>query len=196
MEKMSVGQARELHSRLVRCAPDDLDTDLAQALNDASPEIIREFLAGLKTLQVFCSVPEDGEEFELSLDGNAVDPLAMVRKDGYSGEWQFNGPKVEGVQTRRFQLVRLGYCPNLDEAKAKAQTRGYRLAEGEWREAFRKRFLRPAVGDLIAFGGSGWSDPYGGRGFPYLDESDGAWDSDFDWVGSGFDEDWRWLVSK
>ncbi|OGY98280.1 MAG: hypothetical protein A2681_00445 [Candidatus Liptonbacteria bacterium RIFCSPHIGHO2_01_FULL_56_18b] len=50
--------------------------------------------------------------------------------------------------------------------------------------------------DGVWYIGSEWTNPNGNRNFPYLDESDGAWDSDFDWVGSGFDEDWRWLVSK
>lgn len=57
--------------------------------------------------QVLLPFPAEGVEFELTLDGDTVDPLEMVRKDVYTGAWEFNGPKVVGKQTRKFKLLPL-----------------------------------------------------------------------------------------
>ncbi len=53
--------------------------------------------------------PEVGEIFELTLDGAENQPLDMVARDGYTGEWKHQGPAVTGKQTRRFQFVQVGY---------------------------------------------------------------------------------------
>lgn len=67
------------------------------------------------------------------------------------------------------------------------------LAEGQWREAFRRKF-RPAPGAFVGFGGSEWSDPDIGRHFPCLDEFGGAWYSNFHWAGDDLIGSWLWLV--
>lgn len=144
-------------------------------------------------------VPADGEVFELTLDWDTVDPMEMVRADGYDPEgWEFQDPRVEGVQTRRFELVQVGYyCQNLDEVRAKVEARGETLAEGQWREAFRVKYPKPDRAILIGFGGSLWVDPYGYRRFPYLGEFRGSWGSRFDRFDRsdrGLGGSWRWLV--
>lgn len=133
--------------------------------------------------------PREGEKFELTLDGDAIDPLAMVRNDGYTGDWKFHGPKVVGKQTRKFKLLRAGYQLNLDGVKTKLGS----LAEGEWREAFQRKF-RPAPGVLVGFGGSAWAAPGGGRYFPYLYERGGVWYPGFGYALGALDEHWLWFV--
>ena len=73
------------------------------------------------------SYPEVGVEFTLTLDGSHPDsrPLAMVRAGDYTGDWQHNGPTVQGMVTKRFKLVQVGYCRDL--AEVKRQVRQARL---------------------------------------------------------------------
>lgn len=140
----------------------------------------------------FLPVPADDEEFELTINGDEVDPLDMMQRDGFS-DWRFNGPLVSGTHTRRFKIVRAGgYCRDLAEVKQRVG----KLAEGQWREAFRKKYPRPDGCGPIGFGGSTWVAPYDHRRFPYLHESGGAWYSYFRWADSAsfFLGHWRWLV--
>lgn len=138
------------------------------------------------------TVPAVGEEFELTLNGDEVDPLDMVRRDGEDDweHWRFNGPRVTGTHTRRFKLVCPGYCRDLAEVKQKAG----KLAEGQWREAFRQKYPNPDGLGPIGFGGSEWLDPDSHRHFPYLGANIQPWHSYFPWDLYGFAEHWRWLV--
>jgi hypothetical protein len=133
--------------------------------------------------------PEENVEFELTLDGDATDPLAMIRADGYDDDWVFHGHEVSGKQTGQYKLVRAGYQPNLDAVKAKLGS----LGDGRLSEAFRRKFL-PAPGALVGFGGSEWTRSIDERVFPCLDGRGGAWGSSFRWADRGLGEVWLWLV--
>lgn len=138
--------------------------------------------------------PADGVEFDLTLDFDApeADPIEMVRRDGYNSpeQWQFTGKKVSGVQTRRFKLVRVGPCQNLDEVRQNLAQYGD-VPEGQWREAFKAAYSRPDGNGPIGFADPSWVRPDGFVFFPYVD-SDGG--SDFYWADDGRAVGWRWLV--
>lgn len=146
------------------------------------------FLGVLMSFRI--PIPADGVEFELTLDGDVIDPIAMVQGNGYGSpeKWKFNGPKVKGAQTGTFKLLRAGGA-NLAAVKEKLSKEGP-LAEGEWREAFKAKFSHDGNGP-IGFGGSEWVDPVGSLLFPYM--RDGVY-SFFSWVGDDFSAHWRWLV--
>lgn len=139
------------------------------------------------------AVPADDEEFELTLDGDAVDPIEMVRQSGFANPeaWKLLGPRVTEMHVRRFKLVRAGYClGDLADVEQKAG----KLAEGQWRETFRKKYPRPDGRGPIGFGGSEWMDPLGTHVFACLFGSGAErWRPFFDGTG-GFNESWRWLV--
>ncbi len=194
---MTVSQSREMASRIVRLLPDDLESDHAQALNDAPSEVIHDFLAGLKSLPVLFPLPEQGVEFELTLDGDATDPLQMVKDDGYDPtDWKFNGPKVVGKQTQKFKLASFHCTPGkyYQFKLYDMEDQIGPLAEGEWREAFRRRF-QPSLGVLVGFGGFEWrrsSERI--RLFPCLHGGRKGWEPYFGW--EGMIEKWPglWLV--
>ena len=137
------------------------------------------------------SIPKLNEVFELTLNGDEVDPLEMVRSDRYTGSWDFVGPRVIGLQTRRFKLVNVGRCANLREITEKAG----KLAKGQWREAFRERYPNPDGREPIGFGGSLWSNNIGGWRIPLLTSYAGEWISRFGSASTALHrESWRWLV--
>ncbi|GEM_PF-1427146 len=141
---------------------------------------------------VIATYPAVGEVFELTLDGDAPEnqPLEMVRRDGYTGDWRHKGPVVKGVETRRFKFVSVGYCANWNELKQKLAEHG-EIAPGQWREAFKKKYPTPDGNGPIGFPDASWAGPDGNAFFPCVD-ADG--ESDFDWTGDGWVGNWRWLV--
>ena len=140
------------------------------------------------------TIPADGEEFEITLDFSApeADPIQMVRGDGYSEpeRWKFTGKKLSGVQTRRFKLVRVGYCHNLDEVRQKLAQYG-EVPEGQWREAFKVAYPKYDGNGPVGFADPSWVDPSGSASFPVV-HSDGF--SYFDWAELERGGRWRWLV--
>ena len=141
------------------------------------------------------AVPQDGEIFELTLDGDATDPIGMVRGDGYNDadKWKFNGPKATGTQTRRFKIMSVGYQTNAEAVNTALAEHGT-PALGQWREAFKKKYARPDGKGPIGFTGSEWVGPDRRRYFPCVSAGGGVWDSSFYWVGRGFGDDWRFVV--
>ena len=137
-------------------------------------------------------IPADGVEFELTLT-TAPDPIGMVRGDGYSNaaDWKYNGKGIVVPVTRRFELVRTGYQPNL--ARVRQKLGEDNVLEGQWREAFRQVYRRPDGKGPIGFPDPAWERPDGGASFPVLREYGEAWDSDFHWAGRDHDGFWRWL---
>lgn len=135
--------------------------------------------------------PATGEAFELTLDGNAPEnqPLEMVRRDGYSGDWKHKGPIVKGPETRQFKLVSVGYCANWAELTRKLAKQG-EIPAGQWREAFKKKYPKHDGGGPIGVPDASWTLPDGDAYFPYV-ASDGM--PSFIWAGDWFDW-WRWLV--
>jgi len=140
--------------------------------------------------QTVVAAPAVGQEFELTLE--TVDPLEMVRRDGYNPKgWRYEGPTLTAPLTRRFKLENLGYCRDRGEASRKAKGK---LAHGQWREAFKAAFPMSA-GSPVAFGGedSKWLDPVGSVSLPVLYDDGVGWFSDFRWADFDFHARWLWL---
>lgn len=139
--------------------------------------------------------PKEGEIFKLTLDGDAPEnqPLEMLRRYGTdSSDWKHNGEKVSGKQTRRFKLVRVGYCRNLDEVRKKLKGHG-NIPEGQWVMAFRVAYPRSdGQGPHIGVADASWVDPDGSAYFPYV-YSGGS--LGFNWADIERGDHWRWLVA-
>ena len=132
----------------------------------------------------------DDEVFELTLDGDAHDPLEMVRQDGYDPKrWQFTGQRVRGRQTRRFKWVAVGYPPNIKTVRAKCVKHG-RVPEGQWREAVKQMF-QPDGQHPRGIADPSWVGPGGVVSFPFVYSNGG---SDFCWTDYIRGKGWRWLV--
>ncbi len=136
------------------------------------------------------SYPAVDEIFELTLDGDAHPPLEMVWRDGYSGNWKHKGLVVKGRHTRRFKLVQVGFCLNLDEVRQKLAAQG-EIPEGQWREAFKAKYSTSDGNGPIGFPDASWTFPFGVARFPYVDA--GGY-SNFRWADDGFRGGWRWFV--
>ena len=139
--------------------------------------------------------PAKGEVFEPTLDGDAPENVpihAMVAGEGYNSKgWQFNGTRVAGKQTRRFKLVSVGYCRNLDEVRQKLARYDGKVAEGQWRQSFKAAYPKPDGKGPIGFADPSWFSPDGYAYFPYVGTGGG---SGFGWADDGFGGRWRWLV--
>ena len=196
----------EFQVAILKALPRDISDDVALALAKDGDGLTL-FLAGLtsevksgakkpREVKVPTSepltYPATGEVFELTLDGDAADvqPLKMVRRDGYAGEWRHRGSTVKGQEARRFKLVEIGYCQDFEEVRRKLATHGA-IPEGQWREAFKARYPRRDGKGPIGVADASWVSPGGDAGFPYV-HTDG--DSRFGWAGNGFGDSWRWLV--
>lgn len=151
-------------------------------------------MAKTQRSDIFPSIPADGVEFELTLE-TTIDPMEMLRSDGYDPrKWKFIGSQVV-PQTRRFKLIRVGYCANLDKVREKLATHGF-IPEGQWREAFKKAFPTNDGKGPIGFADPSWVFPFGDVGFPVLYGHGKVWDSRFFcWAGNGRGGPWRWLVA-
>ena len=136
--------------------------------------------------------PEVGVKFMLTLDGADPknQPIAMMRADDFIDDFQHCGPTVQGTVTKRFKLVNVESCRNLDEVKQRCAEHGT-LPEGQWREAFKDAFPTPDRKGPIGVPDASWVDSLGGALFPFVD-SNGA--SGFNWVGNEYSARWRWLV--
>lgn len=134
--------------------------------------------------------PRPGEVFELTID-TPFPGLDMVRDDGYGNwqEWRFTGSEITVPETKRFELVEIGYQPNFEAVKRELGKHGT-IPQGQWRKALRQKFSL-AHGRLVGVADSSWVSPGGGVGFPYVH---GGGFGYFDWAGRGFSDDWFWLV--
>jgi hypothetical protein len=138
--------------------------------------------------------PKVGEVFELALDGDAPEnqPLEIVRSFGYNPEgWRHKGPKVAGKQTRRFKLVQVGYCSNMDVVRERLKAHGENL-EGQWMKAFKVAYPQPDGNGPVGVADASWVPPYGVANFPIVDTGG---DPHFSWAGLARDAHWRWLVA-
>ena len=149
-------------------------------------------------------MPKLGEWFELTVMGDAIHPLVMVKNDGHDDylTWTFKGPSIADRQTRCFKLIRVGFCKDFDTVKQKVRERNLFLAPGQWREAYRSSYSQPN-GFCVSFAGSEWESPDGSVRFPSLRwKHSNAWESFFSWASSGyggvygFSSDWLWLVEE
>lgn len=138
-------------------------------------------------------IPADGVEFELTLDA-PIDPLEMLRSDGYNPRgWKFRGSKVT-PQTHRFILVRERLSFDIAEIREKLKQHGS-IPVGQWREPFKQTFPHCDGRGPIGFADPSWEFPHGCARFPVLIEScGGGWCSGFTWHPIFFDQHWRWLV--
>jgi len=142
-------------------------------------------------------VPADGVWFDLMVDNN-VKPLEVVRTAGFDnwGDWKYIGPALTGKKTQRVKLVHLGYCKDIDDARAKAKAQRCELVEGQARDEFRRRFSKYDGNGPVIFGGSEWRGPDGRPGVACLHDVGGEWDSHFYWSGGDFNGRCRWLVRE
>lgn len=140
-------------------------------------------------------IPDVGEVFELTLNGDSTDPIGMLKSDGINPKgWKHDGPKVTGPQTRRFKLVQVGYQKNLDAVREALASHG-NIPEGQWREAFKAVYPTPDGKGPIGIADPSWVDQDGRRFFPYVGVDGECWRSNFGWAVSGRDGYWRWLVA-
>lgn len=179
--------------------PPELDQEVALGWagnGKAFAKVLAETLLPKQEKQVVPTVsayPADGEIFELTLNGDVPenDPIEMVRRDCYDpAGWKYIGKKVTGKQVRRFKLVRVGRCRNLNEVREKLVAHGS-IPEGQWREAFKTAYPEPDENSPVGFADPSWVDPDGNANFPYIY---GGGNSDFRWADNDFNEDRRWLV--
>lgn len=146
-----------------------------------------------KGVKEMAEYPKKGQEFELTLDGDAQPPLDMVRDYGYSQpeKWEHTGTAVTGIHTRRFKLVSVGYCRNLKAVRRKLEEHG-EIPEGQWLEAFKEAFPESDGKGPVGVADPSWVNPLGFVRFPCV-RSFGF--SGFPWAGRGFHGRWRWLLA-
>lgn len=137
-------------------------------------------------------IPRIGETFELTLNGDKVDPVEMVTQTGRKGLWKYLGNRISGTQTRRFKLVDIGACRNMAVARERAGS----LADGLWAEAFRAAYPLPGDARSVCFGGSGWLNPYGLPRIALLENSGVSWTLRFEnpHTVSQSEGVWLWLT--
>jgi len=197
---MTDGQKSDLLATMAGAIP-PLTFDEAQGIiGDKGPFVadVRSAFERAKARLVGAPTPQPtypmiAAVFELTLDGDDSknQPLAMVRRDGYSGNWKHKGPVVKGQHTRRFKLVQVGYCRNLDEVRQKLVAHG-EIPEGQWREAFKAAYPNPDGKGPIGFADPSWLDSHDVASFPCVFSLGG---SIFVWADDGQHERWRWLVA-
>ena len=143
--------------------------------------------------------PAEGEVFKLSFDGRLPENLPLVVfgederiTDDEDRKLVHSGPIVTGAETRRFMLVRVGRCDNLDEVKARLAAHG-KIPEGQWMHAFRTAY---PIGDEhgpVGVADDSWRiTPQLSTYFPR--ESGKPGESFLAWNGHGLGARWRWLV--
>lgn len=190
---------REFHASVIAQLPNLTDEEM-QRFNRNKGDLGTKLRVALvpnavKHAAPTITLPGIGVEFELTLDGNATDPIGMLRSDGIDPKgWQFKGTKPRGVQTRRFKLVQVGCQPNLDAVRAALATHGD-IPEGQWREAFKAAYPTSGGKGLIGVADPSWVSPGGYRLFPYLGGGGSRWLSSFRCTDDGSFGGWRWLVA-
>jgi len=157
--------------------------------------------------------PRIRETFELSIDGDKVDPMDMLKRDGYDTEYfEFLGPAIDGIITGQFKLITLD-SGDIRECERLVKDLGYRLAEGQWREPFLHKFPRNNEYEYgeINFAGSRWLQardwligvrhyPAGKIFWPVLYNVTAGWQIGFHWNSGSYSSPenlrvaTRWLV--
>lgn len=136
--------------------------------------------------------PADGEVFELTLDGDAVDPMEMARRDTHARDWKFDGTRLTGTHSRRFKLVCVGDQQGFDAVRTALVAHG-RIPEGQWRDAFKAAY--PLPDNLVGVADPSWVRRSGRRFFPTVHTGRSGGDTDFHWAGfESFSDDFHWLV--
>lgn len=199
---MTPKQLRDLASVVVQLLPADMPEEAADNWLD-NPEQIRLYLDGMKDGPAVLNsgrtiahpIPDLSEEFELTIDGDQADPVAMAQADGYDpAAYEFSGRRVRGTQTRRFKLVRVGFASTLDQAIPELEKVG-RNPEGVWREAFLAEYPEPDGRGPIAIADPSWKRRSDGFTiFPVIGVNGGQWLRDFGGTISPRRRYWRYLV--
>jgi len=192
---MTDEQRSDIVATMAGAIPADLLFEEAQAIIDKKDPFVVEIREAFAKRRLNVIVPADDEWFDLEVD-NDVNPIDVVTSAGFNADgWNYLGPNLSGKRTYTVKLVRLGYVHNLVKAKERADEMGYRLIEGQAREPFKARFLKPDGKGFVVFGGSEWLYPYpDSPRVVYLYGFEDKWYSDFLWSDDDFDDDWRWLV--
>lgn len=202
----SEGRVLEFALTVARNAPRDLPSEIMDAWDGNGEEMKRRLSDALASgpsieeppkveelVEPFIpSYPANGVEFELTLEGDAVDSMEMVKSQSV---WKYRGKRVKGIHTRRFKLVSIGDCPDLDEVRKKLAAHG-EIPEGQWRVPFKAAFKSDANGP-VGIADPSWAslcrDAYNNRvfhvHFPFVWGDASSYIENFNLGVS-----WRWLV--
>jgi len=86
------------------------------------------------------SVPNEGVEFELTIDGDFTVPRALIEESDLNPKhWRHVGNVITGRNTGRFKLVRAGYRDNIRGVIAILNGYG-RIPLSQWLQAFMNTF--------------------------------------------------------
>ena len=146
-------------------------------------------------------VPPDDTWFELVVNLSVIDPADVVRASGFDPRrWKFLGPyRPPRVATYRVKLVMFNevWDWNLDEVRARADAKQYRLLEGRASEPFRMTYPRPDPRDprTICFGGSEWQDRLKNKSIATLVPAMDTWEPRLRMSRISWDSRHRWLVT-
>ncbi len=128
------------------------------------------------------AIPELRVPFELRLS-DTVNPLVMVQNDGYDNwsRWTYLGARINGVQIRRFMLIKIGPTISLKEAREITEQFQAKTPSGLIREPFKESFPVPDGHGPIVIADDSWLDPKKKRNFPffYARDNQQAWKSGF-----------------
>jgi hypothetical protein len=140
-------------------------------------------------------VPAIGEDFFLTVD-NDINPMDIVVNAGCDPSgWKYIGPPLSGQMSYQVKLIKLGFVNDLTEAKSEAAEMGYRLLEGQARDAFRIQYPVYDGNGGVIFGGSEWEFPDDDRRVTALAHTGNEWAPVFCWSTKDFDETDRWAVT-
>lgn len=138
---------------------------------------------------IVANIPAVGVEFELTLDGDTMQPERCC--DGMTG-WEYKGFTIIGKYTRRFKLVRIGYCKDIDDVKKQLQLIGG-SPSSQWMLAFRAKYSKHDNRGPIGVCDPSWElDRIPGTYFPSF--FGGIAGIHFSRRDLARDESWRWLV--
>lgn len=190
VRKMTDGQRSDIIATMVAAIP-DLTFDEAQrgVIGNKGP-----FVADIRAVferhrRKGVAYPAVGQTFELTLQ--PVRGKEMVRRFGYESRgWEFRGKDIIVPQTRRFKLVQVNYCRELEEIRTRLVEHG-KVPEGQWITAFKAAYPEPDGLGPVGVADPSWVDPGGGASFPVV-LTDGS--LGFGWADGGRGARWRWLV--
>lgn len=190
---------RELTSRVHRADRTsllDLErvNDSIQAIMESRFEDVQPAAVETMTPQSAAPIlPPIGEVFELTLPG-LIDGLRLVELFGYSRQgWRYTGQPMAEPLTRRFKLVGVGDCRDLNEVSVKLDPLG-NIPQGQWMQAFRQAYPQNDGQGPIGVADPSWVSPRGDVFFPLLYRDGSGWSPYFYIASNERKSRWRWLV--
>jgi len=138
---------------------------------------------------IVTNIPRVGVEFELTLNGDTMPPERCC--DGMTG-WKYKGFTIIGEYTRRFKLVRMSHCKDIDDVKKQLQLIGG-SPYSQWMFAFKAKYSKHDNDGPIGVCDPSWElERIPGTYFPSF--FGGITGIHFSRCDLAKDESWRWLV--